>query len=314
MRQDILTLFCGEIRSILEKTKIDDKQLQEIRLRASRPLILKVANEEWFLKSDGSLSSEEREGVCVSAGQIRDSFAVISRHSYYAFADEISRGYLTVPGGHRVGICGKAIREDEECRGMRYVSFLNVRVAHEVRGCGERVVRNLYENRRVLSTLIISPPGGGKTTLMRDLIRLLSDGNSYREGVNVSVVDERSELAACYHGIPQHDLGCRSDVLDGCGKSEGIRMMIRSMGPQVIAVDEIGGADDVQAVEDAACCGCAVLATAHGESIEEIRRKPGLGKLVREGLFDRYLILSGTKHPGERIRCLDREGRELCRW
>ena len=314
MRKDILTLFAGGIREIFEKTDMDDKQLQEIRLRANRPLMLKANNREWAVRSDGQLSGRETEGVIVTAAQIKDSFACISRHSYYAFADEISHGYLTVPGGHRVGICGKAIWENDECRGMRYVSFLNVRVAHEVKGCGERVIRGLYRDGSVLHTLIISPPGGGKTTLMRDLIRLLSDGNAFGAGVNVSVVDERSELAACYQGVPQHDLGCRSDVLDGCGKSEGIRMMIRSMGPQVVAVDEISGTDDVKAVKEAVGCGCAILATAHGDSLEVVRKKPELGSLVREGLFDRYLILSGGKYPGQRIRCLDKDGKDVDRW
>lgn len=311
MRQDILTLFSGEIRALLNKVDIDDRLLQEIRLRVNRPLMLRANNREWAVRPDGRLGRSDLEGFRVNAAQIKDSFACISRYSYYAFADEISRGYLTVPGGHRVGICGKAIWENDECRGMRYVSFLNVRVAHEVRGCGERVIRGLYRDGRVLHTLIISPPGGGKTTLMRDLIRLLADGNPFGSGVNVSVVDERSELAACYQGVPQHDLGCRSDVLDGCGKSEGIRMMIRSMGPQVVAVDEIGGAADVQAVAEAARCGCTILATAHGDSLEEIRKKPGLGELVRGGLFERYLIMSGGNHPGERIRCLDKDGKDV---
>lgn len=314
MRQDILTLFAGEIRALLEKVDMDDRLLQEIRLRVNRPLMLRANNREWTVRPDGRLSQNDSDGFRVNAAQIKDSFACISRYSYYAFADEISRGYLTVPGGHRVGISGKAIWEKDECRGMRYVSFLNVRVAHEVRGCGERVIRQLYRGGRILHTLIISPPGGGKTTLMRDLIRLLADGNSFGNGVNVSVVDERSELAACYQGVPQHDLGCRSDVLDGCGKSEGIRMMIRSMGPQVVAVDEIGGEADVQAVAEAARCGCAILATAHGDSLEEIRRKPGLGALVSEGLFERYLILSGGSHPGERIRCLDKDGKDVDTW
>ncbi len=314
MRQDILTLFAGEIRTLLEKVDMDDRLLQEIRLRVNRPLMLRANNREWTVGPNGSLRQGETGGFKVTAAQIKDSFACISRYSYYAFADEISRGYLTVPGGHRVGICGKAIWEKDECRGMRYVSFLNVRVAHEVRGCGENVIRQLYHGGRVLHTLIISPPGGGKTTLMRDLIRLLSDGNFFGCGVNVSVVDERSELAACYQGVPQHDLGCRSDVLDGCGKSEGIRMMIRSMGPQVVAVDEIGKDGDVQAVEEAAHCGCTILATAHGDGLEEIRRKPGLGRLVREGLFERYLILAGGSHPGERITCLDRGGKEVGTW
>ncbi len=129
--------------------------------------------------------------------------------------------------------------------------------------------------------------------------------------MNVSVVDERSELAACYQGVPQHDLGPRCDVLDGCEKADGIMMVIRSMNPQVVAVDEIGGRKDLEAIGEAARCGCTILATAHGESMEDIQRKPGLGQLVREKLFERYLFLNGRNGPGEICACLDRDGQPL---
>ena len=303
MRQDILMLFAGEIRRALEQMDVDDSRLTEIRLRVNQPVICLAAGREIAVTVKG-------KPLIAGTAQIKETFSYISQYSYYAFAEEISRGYLTVPGGHRVGICGKAIWEDGRCKGMRYISFLNIRVAHQIRGCGETVLPLLYDNGKILHSLIVSPPGGGKTTLMRDLIRLFSTGNRFGRGVNVSVVDERSELAACYQGVPQHDLGPRCDVLDGCEKGAGIMMVIRSMNPQVVAVDEIGGPEDARAIGEAARCGCTILATAHGESLEEIRKKPYLGELVREGLFERYLFLTGGR-PGVVAACYDGAGRSL---
>lgn len=304
MRQDILLLFAGELRRVMGHSGINDEELQEIRLRVNQPLLAKVAGKEMLISDRGKT-------VYVTAEQIKECFAYISQYSYYAFAEEISRGYLTVPGGHRVGIGGKVIWEDGRCKGMRHISFLNIRVSHQVKNCGLPVLPLIYERGRVKNTLIISPPGAGKTTLMRDLIRLISEGNPYGYGQNVSVVDERSELAACYQGIPQNDLGPRCDVLDGVEKAVGISMMVRSMNPQVVAVDEIGGKADVEAMAEAARCGCGILATAHGSGIEEIKDKPYLGQLVNERIFERYLFLSAAERPGELIYCCDEGGKEL---
>ena len=304
MRQDILMLFAGEIRRALETLDIDDSKLTEIRLRVNQPIICLVAGREIIVAVRG-------KPMIAGPEQMKETFSYISQYSYYAFAEEISRGYLTVPGGHRVGICGKAIWENGRCKGMRYISFLNIRVAHQIRGCGEKVLPLLYKNGKIWNTLIVSPPGAGKTTLMRDLIRLFSEGNRFGRGVNVSVVDERSELAACYQGVPQHDLGPRCDVLDGCEKAAGIMMIIRPMNPQVVAVDEIGGREDARAIGEAARCGCTILATAHGENMEEITRKPYLGELVRDGLFERYLFLNGREGPGVLGQCFDGVGQAV---
>lgn len=304
MRQDILMLFAGEVRRALEVLDIDDSKLTEIRLRVNQPIICLAAGREIMV-------TVKNKPMIAGPEQMKETFSYISQYSYYAFAEEISRGYLTVPGGHRVGICGKAIWEDGRCKGMRYISFLNIRVAHQMKGCGEGVLPLLYNSGRILNTLIVSPPGAGKTTLMRDLIRLFSEGNRFGRGANVAVVDERSELAACYQGVPQHELGPRCDVLDGCEKAAGIMMVIRSMNPQVVAVDEIGGPEDAKAIGEAARCGCTILATAHGENMETIRKKPWLGELVREGLFERYLFLEGRGRPGVLQKCIDDAGEEL---
>ena len=168
---------------------------------------------------------------------------------------------------------------------------MNIRVSHEVLQCAQRILPYVIQEKEVLNTLIVSPPRCGKTTLLRDLVRQVSDGNSYIKGCTVGVVDERSEIAGCYLGIPQNQVGIRTDILDACPKSKGMMMLVRSMAPRVIAVDELGGAEDVCAMEYAMNCGCKFIATVHGKSMEEIRKKPLFENLVKEHRFDRYIVL-----------------------
>ena len=200
---------------------------------------------------------------------------------------------------------------------MKYLSFLNVRIAHEIRGCADGILPYIYEadrceiNREIFHTLLISPPRCGKTTLLRDLIRQISNGNAFHPGMTVGVVDERSEIGACYHGIPQNDLGIRSDVLDDCPKHLGMMMLIRTMSPKVVAVDEIGSREDLEAMEYVMNCGCKLLATVHGNSLEEIRRKPVLGRMVEEAWFGRYVILERNGTPGHVAVVLDGQGRRV---
>ena len=160
-------------------------------------------------------------------------------------------------------------------------------------------------------TLIISPPRCGKTTLLRDLIRQISDGNKWVKGCTVGVVDERSELAGCYRGIPQNQMGMRTDVLDGCPKADGMLMLVRSMSPQVVAVDEIGAPEDVEAIKYAMHCGCKMIATVHGETLDEIQRKPLFEQLIKEQCFDRYIVLKNEKQVGELAGIYDTQGRQI---
>ena len=223
---------------------------------------------------------------------------IFSRHSLYAFEDEIRQGFLTIEGGHRVGIAGKAVTEGSGLRTIRDISSLNIRLAHEKPGCGDPVLPWLYENGRLQNTLILSPPGAGKTTLLRDVVRQVSNGNRYGPGLQTAVVDERSELGACFKGVPQCDLGMRTDVMDGCPKALGMVMMIRSMAPGAVAVDEIGDREDLEALRYVMKCGCRILATVHGSSPEDLKKKPVLAEMVREGMFSRYVALSRRLGPG----------------
>ena len=228
----------------------------------------------------------------------------IGNYSLYAYEDEIRQGYLTIQGGHRVGIAGKAVIEDGKVRGISPISCINLRISHSVEGCADPVMPYLWEKEEFCHTLIVSAPRCGKTTLLRDVIRQISDGAGGRRGLTVGVVDERSEIAGACRGVAQNRMGIRTDVLDGCPKAEGMMMLIRSMSPEVVAVDEIGTAEDLRALESVLNCGCRILATVHGNSMEDVRQKPLLGDLVERHVFQRYILLSGKETPGRSRRFL----------
>ena len=302
-KEEIIRILPRSLREKLWYGIPDFYLLQELRFRTGAPLAAVYENRYRWVTEEGRLGEEGDTGVMVTREMIKEMLEYISSYSFYAFEDEVRQGFITIPGGHRIGLAGKAVTEKGEVKTIRHISFLNVRLSHQVQDCARPLLPYLYEAGRIHNTLLISPPRFGKTTLLRDLIRLVSEGNSWGEGVSVSVVDERAELAACYQGIPQNDLGRRTDVLDSCPKAQGIMMMLRSMAPAVIGVDELGTAEDIRAVEFAMNSGCAFLATAHGRSLEETRRKPLFSAMLEAGLFQRIGVLEmdGGGHRGVRI-------------
>ncbi|MBO5483896.1 MAG: stage III sporulation protein AA [Lachnospiraceae bacterium] len=293
LREEILKVLSVKIRSIVERMQVDFRDMQEIRIRADAPFMVVYHGEEYFVSEDGRMTQKMMYPYWIKQSEVKETMEFISNYSLYAFEEELRQGFITIQGGHRVGVAGKIILEKDRIKNIRYISFINIRLAHQVLGCADDVIPYVLQGSSVYHTLIISPPRCGKTTLLRDMIRQLSNGVHGRKGLTVGVVDERSELGACYQGRPQNDLGYRTDILDCCPKKEGMMMLVRSMSPKVIAVDEIGFCEDIEALEYVMNCGVKVLATVHGRSMEEIRNKPVLGRMIREKIFQRYIVLSG---------------------
>lgn len=313
-REEILRICSVNLRGILAGIEGDFADVQEIRLRAGQPLMMRTEEGEFYIGKRGEKSRRPEMGYRVPAREIKEMMEYVGNYSLYAYEEELRQGYLTVQGGHRVGVAGKVVPDQGRIKTIKYISFLHIRVAHEKKGCADRVLPWLYDQDRGrwYHSLIVSPPGCGKTTLLRDLIRQISDGTVDGTGQAVGVVDERSELAACYMGIPQNDLGRQTDVLDGCPKAEGMMLLLRSMSPRVLAVDEVGGQADQEAVRYAMDSGCCVLATAHGSCMEEIRRKwqrVGMEQLM----FERYIFLSRGEGAGTMEEIRDENGQILYR-
>lgn len=303
----ILSVLPRSIRVLIGKEHLQYEYLQEIKLRVEKPLLLVYRGEEIIP------GNQRGKPYIVTREDIREMLEYISNYSLYAYEQEMKQGYITIEGGHRVGMTGQAIIENGKVKNLRYISSINLRMSHEILGCADPIFPFITYNKKLYHTLIVSPPRCGKTTLLRDMIRQISNGNGWINGMSVGVVDERSELGGCYMGVAQTQLGIRTDVLDCCPKAEGMIMLIRSMGPEVIAVDEIGTAEDVHAIEYAMHCGCKMLATVHADSMEELRKKPLFDQMVAEKRFERYVLLENREHVGQVEGIYDSRGTLLYR-
>ncbi len=275
------------------------ESINEIRLRTGKPLCAVVKGVCRYVgKSPRLLDSPERGSICTDA-QIQKTFMGVCRHSVYAYEDKISEGYVTLPGGHRAGICGRTVRTDGMYR-LSEVYGICVRVAGERKNCALKIAERLGKNGSLKSGIIISPPGGGKTTMLRDAARILSNS-----GVRVCIIDERGEIAALHNGIPQLDVGVNTDVIDNMDKAKAIMIACRSLCPEIIVFDEIGSVAQARAVTAALNCGVAVLTSFHGEDFESALLRPQLSMLVAAQTIDYAFVLGDARSPGTIRRVID---------
>lgn len=288
--KDILRYFPGKIQNILNE-EIGEKYniLEEIRIRLQKPIILKFNNNEKIVRY-----------LC-NTEEILNILQAICENSIYTYQKQIAEGFVTIQGGHRVGISGSCVIENGKVININYVNSLNFRISRQVIGVGKKVLKHILdlEEKNLYNTLIISPPGAGKTTLVRDIVRQVSSGiKDYKfKGVNVGLVDERGEIAALYKGVPQNDVGVKTDVIENVSKAIGMKMLIRSMAPQVIVADEIGNYEDVEAINYAICSGCKGIFTAHGSTFDDIYLNPVLKNLINVKIFE-VIIFLDVKNKG----------------
>lgn len=250
--------------------------VREIRIRAGRRAVLCMAQGEM-----------ECAGV-IAPAQVAQIAEALCDHALYARAEEQRQGFVALRGGHRMGLCGRVIAHGQTVRGVREISSLCIRIAGEWKGAADGLMPCLLDAEgRPRSLLVVGMPGTGKTTLLRDVCRQMSE-----MGLQTCIVDERSEMAAVSGGVPQLDVGPNTDVLDGCSKESGLRWLIRSMAPDVLVTDELGGALDVQAVLEARASGVAVMASLHGRDLQQALSRGALYQLAQHRAFDRYALLS----------------------
>ena len=283
MNKDILKYFPEKIKNLIEEN-LADLNLEEIRIRNNKPIILKSSEQEKLIR------------YYPNSDEMMTILQLICENSIYTYQKQIAEGFVTLKGGHRVGLSGSCVMEKGEVINISYISSFNFRISRQIIGCSKNALKYILDmNKKIVkNTLIVSPPGSGKTTLLRDVIRQISSGiKSVKfKGQTVGVVDERGEIASLYRGEAQNEIGSKTDVIENTTKSIGMKMLIRSMAPEVIVADEIGGQNDIEVIKYAICSGCKGIFTAHGASFDDIYMNPVLKELVNSHIFEIIMFLN----------------------
>lgn len=286
--------------------KLDWEGLEEIRVRIGWPVELIYGDRsEWLGNYECMIDRK-----CLD-----EMLNYITNYSLYAMEEELKQGYITYGGGHRIGITGHATYETIETtskpqiKNLVDIGGLNIRIAHEKKGCAQKIVPYIRKGDSIYNTIFFAAPGVGKTTYLRDTIRILASKDEQQEGMKVCVVDERSEIAACYDGKPQNDLGQRCDVLDACPKEIGMKMVLRTMSPDIIAVDEIGKKEEFLMLDQMRCSGVKILGTMHAGDKGELLRNPMLKFAIQSGAIERFVELTRQSNGHRAFRIYDEEGK-----
>lgn len=281
----ILSRLPEPVRLPLQELPVEiHKNMEEIRIQINQPLRVRAGGKELVIWPHEQTITREILDTILNN---------LLNYSIYAYEEELAKGYITIEGGHRVGVCGRVVTENGSIRLLKEISSLNIRRSRAIPGVSDRIIKDVFDREKGLqNTIIVSPPKCGKTTIIRDLVRAISE-----RGLRVGVCDERSEIAGMYQGVPSYDLGPCTDVLDGCIKSEGMLMLIRSMAPDVIVTDEIGRQEDADAIESAVCAGVKILTTIHGSNFDDLIGSK-IGPLVERGVFKRIVFMSNIPTTG----------------
>jgi stage III sporulation protein AA len=300
--EEIIGIFPLEIGNLL-KERFLREQIYEIRVKIQKPILIYSKHGESIINY---IPSKEN---------LKSMIQKISNYSLYAYEEDIRQGFITIKGGHRIGIAGECVMERGEVKTIRNISSINIRICREIIGCSDKVMKYIVSGSRVYNTIIISPPKCGKTTILRDISRNISNGMAQIgiSGRKVVVIDERSEIGACHFGIPQSDLGIRTDVLDNCLKREGLIMAIRSLSPEVLICDEIGTKGDIEALMMAFNSGVNIITTIHGFTIEDLYKRKVFCGLLDNEIIERAIILSNKHGIGtiENVHSL-KGGENIC--
>ena len=309
-KRDLAPYLPARVQEMLH-TVADDAPIEEIRLRAGQPLQLCFTGFERLIYAVGGRPA-------VSGEDCADTLARICEQSIYAWEEELRNGFITLPGGYRVGVCGRAVGQDGRLERITDITSLNFRISRAIEGVCTPLLPLLADGGLPCSTLVLSAPGCGKTTLLRDLARRCAYGAPGIRPCRVAIVDARYELSGSVRGVPQFDLGPRTDVLTGSSKAEGMRLMITTMSPQVLVADELSTEADVNAAIEAVACGVRLLAGVHAGGPETLLNRPPMRELLRAKLFDRYVLLGRSRGVGTvegvfnaELRCIG-EGAAVC--
>jgi len=277
----------------------------EVRLRVDKPIVLTCPNQSWFVDINSQLNNVPGGCFALTPQEMEEAVLAMCSYSVHAHQNEIKNGYISLRGGHRAGVCGHAVLSDGKISAVRDITSVNLRIARDIVGAADRVVNAAFLGR-LQGVLVAGAPSSGKTTILRDLARQLASGKMGRY-YKVAVVDERGEIGAVHEGIPQNDLGPCCDILSGYPKGEGILMAVRTLSPQLIICDEIGGEEEVTGMLDGLRCGVKVIASAHADTMEELLGKRQIIRLLGEGAFSVIVMLGGAYEPGKVIQTIRTE-------